>query len=110
MTLGVYAMANLEDIAEKVLERTREGKLSWEITVDEDVFQAVIGENSILVTEHRSFLHSIRILDEQGRELDTLVYKLSDDGDLLQRVYIEAKRKALNTDVQLSELLEKLEA
>ncbi len=99
-------MVNIADIAQSVLERTRDGKLSWDATVHDHVFQAVIGDKSILVSEY-GLSYSLRILDERGRELDEFE---EIHGNLLRQVYAEAKRRALDTDAQLSELLQKLQA
>ena len=99
-------MVNIEDIAQSVLERTRDGRLSWEATVHDHVFQAVIGDKSILV-EDQGPAYRLRILDELGRELDAC---RDTRGSLLEEVYTEAKRRALNADAQLSDLLQKLQA
>ena len=106
-------MAEISDILIKLLERTNQDKVTWKHTSDERIFIAVLGKASVMIREDRNYDLLLRILNPDGREIDTL-----DSGTALGRqwagqlseLYTKARRIALGGDKLLDELLKELEA
>ena len=64
-------MAEISDILTRLLERTDQDKVIWKSTVDERAFIAALGKNSVVVQQdYRVLGFEMRILDQQGREID----------------------------------------
>ena len=98
-------MAEITDVLTKLLELTKENKIGWQTTSDEDVFSAVFGNQSVLVSgETLINLSSLKILNKAGVEIETLVGE--NDINKLHRI---ARRIALGVDSQLDELLSELD-
>ena len=106
-------MAQISEILLKLLERTNQDKVIWKSTVDERAYVTVIGKNSVIIQQdHRPFGFEMRILDEQGRELDRLHYEHTHSSAAqfqLQELFYKARNLALGVDNQLDELLQELE-
>ncbi len=103
--------AEINDIILKLLERTDQGRVDWEATVNEDVYVAVIGNLSVSLNQDFRKGVTVQILDEQGREIRALS---SSSGEALEvsaalgELYSKAKRSALQVDSRLDELLTEL--
>ncbi len=107
-------MAQISEILLKLLERTNQDKVIWKSTVDERAYITVIGNNSVVIQQdHRPYGFEMRILDEQGREIDRLQYDgatSATEQSHLRDLYHQARRLALGVDSQLDSLLQELEA
>ena len=107
-------MAEISEILLKLLERTNQDKVVWKTTVDERAFITVVGENSVVVQQDdRLYGIEMRILDQQGREIDRLQFEGTASAPVqsqLRDLYHQARRLALGVDSQLDKLLQELEA
>ena len=107
-------MADINEIFVKLLERTNQGKVQWEPTSDEDTFVAGVGNLSVSLTKYRNGNLIFRILNEQGREIQSgnsndWVFDDSLGGPPpLEELYDQAKHGALQVDARLDELLNEL--
>ena len=106
-------MAEITAILDKLLERTNQDKVVWKSTADERTYVAVIGKNSVVVQkDHRLFGFEMRILDQQGREIDQLQFEGAPGANVqsqLRDLYHQARRLALGVDNQLDKMLQELE-
>ena len=112
-------MADVTDILTKLLERTNLDKVSWQSTVDDSTFLAVLGNTSVAINEeygdYGQLQYVLKILNQEGREIERLgSYTSNKDGetshDELSELYLKARRIALGVDSQLDSLLQELEA
>lgn len=112
-------MAEVTDILTKLLERTNQDKVSWQSTVDESTFLAVLGNTSVSIDEeygdYGQLQYVFKILNQEGREIErlgsnTLNTSGESSHDELSELYIKARRVALGVDGQLDNLLQELEA
>lgn len=105
-------MADITDVLSKLLERTRQGKVSWQPTPDEHMFNAVIGNTIVEILEDPVGDSALRVLNSVGRELETLA-SWSDVGreweTKLSELYQIARNNALEIDSQLEGLLKELD-
>lgn len=104
-------MARISDILLKLLDRTEQEKIIWKSTVDERAFITVIGKNSVIIQQdQRPFGFEMRVLDEQGREIDRLLFEQAESVQPpLRDLFDKARRMALGVDDQLDKLLHELE-
>ena len=67
-------MADITDIITKLLERTKEDKVSWQTTADEDTFIVAVGGTSTSVSAYEGRYRDqevrFRVLNWQGREIE----------------------------------------
>lgn len=110
-------MAEIQEIATKLLEATKQGKVTWQTTAVEDAFVAVIGERSVVMESFRDGWEEgvrLKILDKEGRELEALTNFQKIEGKVwgieLWELYNAARRVALGTENHLKELLSELDA
>ncbi len=108
-------MAGMNEIAVKLMERTRERRIPWKTSVNPNFFSAVIGNLSVMIssqadTANRTLI-KLAIFDEKGTELEFLQYRggFDDENELLVRLFQAAKRSAQGVDERLNELLTTLE-
>ena len=106
-------MAEITDVLERLVERTKENKISWKSTPDPQSFVAVIGNNSVMILEDNVGDIVLRVLNEAGEIIETLDTGI-DSGDKLQggmeELHVRARRMALGVDSQLDDLLKALES
>ena len=106
-------MADIQDIADKLLERTEQNKINWRPTVSEDTFAATIGDWSVLISmpnQARGVGVNLRVLDNSGQLLEEFS-AISSQGPSfgrLEDLHSKAKRSALGIDRQLEGLLAEL--
>ena len=110
-------MAEIQEVATKLLERTTQGKIAWQTTAVENDFVAVIGERSVVMETFLSGWDEgvrLKILDKEGRELEALTNFQEIEGKVLGKelwdLYNAARRVALGTGDHLKELLSELDA
>ncbi len=120
-------MANIAEIAKLVLERTKEGRLAWEGTADENSYLATLGNQSVRISRSSlaEDLYYFSVLNKDGREIETLsttpnnewmnfllehVYATPLDKNTLPIIFQLARRRALDVDKELDELAKVLSA
>ena len=106
-------MADIRDIADKLLERTEQKKINWRPTVSEDTFTAIIGDWSVSISTHlllRGHKVNLRVLDNSGQLLEEISATPSQGPSFgrLEDLHSKAKRSALGIDQQLEGLLAEL--
>ena len=112
-------MADVADILTKLLDLTKESRVAWKPTVNEDTFSAVLGSKSVLVENDRN-VYVLRILNKKGVELERLRSELTIVGvsspsderpieDALSSLHHLAKRYALDVANELDQFMEELE-
>jgi hypothetical protein len=114
MMLVRIEMADQSDLVNTILERTREGKLTWE-ELSLSGFLTRVGQTMIIIDRPRgNELPSIRITDESGKLLEIIEGPvLAGSGlgskELLSEVYELARRQALRVDETLLDLKRSLD-
>jgi hypothetical protein len=111
----------LPKLIERLLTLTEEGKIDWKETASEDDFQAVVGQYVVAVFRTResedwdnSF--AVRVADRKGTLLEEAVgiSGTAETGGILNgmlsQLFQKARRKALNVDEALTELLSSLDS
>jgi hypothetical protein len=117
-------LTKLAELARRLLERTRDGKLRWERTDKPGYFTAVLSGGSVAVQQLSGTMYQLLVLDAEGVELE----KVQASSDELTRMsafttptederaldktvpvlYDLARRQALNIDQALDSLLDEL--
>ena len=106
------AYEKLAVLTRKLHERTIAGKIAWEVTALEWMFQSVFGGNLIQISEIGNDI-KIAILNAEGDQIESFTdvdIKLlfSDPGksfSLMTDIYSIAKRLALGTDQAIDSIL-----
>ena len=103
-------MTELGQILEGLVQRTTEGKLKWSRGVETDRFVASVDAISIVIAETRRLTHRLDILDESGQTVESLDYRdtTREQNEQLARLYVLARRSALNTEATLQKLAKAL--
>ena len=109
-------MAEITDVITKLLERTKENKVSWQTTAAENTFLAVIGKTSALVSAFEGMMGThhfqFRILNERATVIANYETPTDLDTEIrgqLRELHELARRMALGVDSELDELLKALE-
>ena len=109
-------MADMNEIAAKLMERTSETRIPWKSNVNPNSFSAVIGNLSVMISSQATGVTNqtsikLAIFDEKGTELEFLQYGggLLDENGVLAPLFQAAKRSAQGVDKRLDELLATLE-
>ena len=102
-------MAEVTDILQRVLERTRRDLLPWSVTSDEFTFVTYLSNTSITIQDS-PFALVFRVLNSTGTEIERLE---SGEGagpwiEQAAELYRLAKRISLGVDSQLNDILEEL--
>ena len=98
-------MVEMNDILDRLIERTAQGGVPWKPTADEETFAANFGNLSVLISKYRRGDLKLSVLDEKGTEIDFTNNSYDDLNDL----HYSVKRRVLGTDERLAELMEALE-
>ena len=103
-------MADLNQILERLVQRTEEGKLTWSPTVADDQFRSTV-ENVRITIRTSDAGHRLEILDEYGQRIDFLDYSstTAEQDAQLARLFDMARRSALRYDETLEKLAKALE-
>ena len=103
-------MTDLDQILTGLIQRTKEGKLKWSSTAQRHQFTTSIGAISVMIFETESE-HGLDILDESDELVESLRYEdtTTEQDEQLERLYILARRSALNIDSVLEKLAQGLE-
>jgi hypothetical protein len=106
-------MIELSQILSGLVQRTAEGKLKWTRSVQNGRFVASVDAISVTVSEDAdfSFRYRLNILDESGETVESLRYEdtTSEQDEQLARLYVLARRSALNINATLEKLAKGLE-
>ena len=107
-------MIELGQILAGVFQRTTEGKMNWSRAVEKDRFIAAVGEISIVIVETENFFgttYRLDIIDEFGETVESLGSPDTTDVQERQlgRLYVLARRSALDIDSTLEKLAKDLE-
>ena len=120
-------MNEMDRILEGLIRRTNAGKLRWQRYIEDDEFLASVDAISVVVRFRKSGLrnparYQLEILDDEGAmaeviETDSGLWEVPDDrratpeqARQLDRLYMLARRSALNTQATLAKLAKALEA
>ena len=103
-------MAKIEEILDRLIELSNEGKVAWVRTVDASTFSAVLGNSSVLISKDETGL-SLRLLNSAGEDLEHITP--ADTGEFwgsprMEELYELARRRALNVDAELDNVLVEL--
>ena len=103
-------MIDLDQILTGLIQRTKEGKLRWTRTVQQDKFVTSVDVISVLIFETEGE-HGFDILDESGEVVESLRYEdtSGEQDELLERLFILARPSALNADSVLEKLAQGLQ-
>ena len=106
-------MANISDILVKLIERTNQDKVDWQLAADESAYMAAFGNTSVVVSEDDLAGVIFKILNQENQVIE---YLSSDYGEgrewaiELRELYSQARKIALGVGNQLDQLLQELEA
>lgn len=97
-------------LIEKLLALSREDRVSWEETADEDTFLATESRFVVTIEQRRgdwdSLYYRVRISDKSDKVLEDASVSSADPRYAeTKELYELARRRALRVDAQLSELL-----
>ncbi len=109
-------MADMNEIAFKLMERTSESRIPWKSNVNPNFFSAVVGNLSVMISSEATGVANrtsikLAIFDEKSTELESLQYGggSRDENEFLVPLFQAAKRSAQGVDKRLDELLATLE-
>ena len=107
-------MIELGQILTGVIKRTTEGKLKWSQTAQHDRFVTSLDAISIVIAENEEFRpnsHQLVLLDESGVTIESLDYldTTPEQDEELARLFVLARRSALDIDSVLEKLAKALE-
>lgn len=109
-------------IVENLLERSDDGSVSWQRTLEANVFEVMIRDNKISIkfeTDDFDSICRINIFNKHGDIVESFSDEDLDLGERgpdnklvwypkMKRIYNAAKRKALGTDEVISDILDGL--
>lgn len=103
-------MTKIEEILDRLIELSDQGKVAWVRTVDASTFSAVLGNSSALLSKDGNHI-SLRLLNSSGDDLDHITS--ADVGGQwgaprMEKLYEFARRQALNVDAELDDVLVEL--
>ena len=98
-------MALISDLVQFVLQKTKDGKLQWEVLGD-DFYQAPIGDNVVTIDSQRR-TYSFTVRNSLGQIVDRLDAVFG-EGDILESLFNMARRQALKTDEILEDMMTNL--
>ena len=103
-------MIDLDQILTGLIQRTEEGKLKWSSTAQQHQFTTSVGAISVVIFETEGE-HGLDIIDESDELVESLRYEdtTTEQDEQLERLYILARRSALNIDSVLEKLAQGLE-
>ncbi len=106
------ADTKLLEIAEKLLERTRNGEVNWRETVDSNEFIVSFPKQTLAIEKMIRGTYQISLVNERGNTIESLRSPSSIDfqgGKILQDLFELARRRALQIDIRLDEALNALD-
>ena len=113
MTMIEGKLSSLVDV---LLEKSREGKVSWKPTARSNEFLWGFSKYAVSIrqTSERfdsGHIYSLSIVNESGEEIETLIHNAnSPDHKIVQEMFILARRSANNVEESLDNLLQELQS
>ncbi len=110
----VSCMADMNQVLQKLVERTKEKRVAWRNSSQSGAFRASIGHLTIYIIGYQTTMGEaiyLSVMDRNGQTVGSEFYESSKprpNSDLVS-LYEEAKRIATD-DPRLDELLEALDA
>ena len=103
-------MIDLDQILTGLLKRTEQGKLKWSSTVQSDQFITSVDAISVVIFEAQNF-YGFHIVDETGNIVESFGYEETtyEQDNKLERLYVLARRSALNIDSIMERLAKGLD-
>lgn len=107
-------MIELGQILEGLVLRTTEGKLKWNRTVQDDRFVTSVDAISVVIVGpqgHQEPGYRLDILEESGETVESFGFHDTtvEQDQQMERLYVLARRSALNIDSTLEKLARALE-
>ena len=105
-------MIEVGQILAGLVQRTTEGKLKWSRAVENGRFVTSVDAISIMIQEMQAGgPYRLNIFDESGETVESLGYEdtTEEQYEQLARLYVLARRSALNADLTLEKLAKALE-
>ena len=107
-------MIELGQILNGLVERTTEGKLKWSRSVNDNRFVTSVDAISVVIEEYISGGDTRRrldIIDESGDTVESLNFRdtTREQDEQLARLYVLARRSALDVDSVLEKLAKGLQ-
>ena len=107
-------MIDLDQILSGLIRRTQDGKLKWKPLAQRDRFTTSVDVISVAIFESDSIAgrgYQLDILDESGELVESLRYDdtTREQDEQLERLYVLARRSALEIDSVLEKLAQGLE-
>ena len=118
-------MDKMTGILTKLIEKSRDGKITWRDTADKQTFLTMLGETGVSIGfNNATGVYELQILDNRGRVIESvsvgypsLVTNLNLTGPekvmvakTLRDLHEIARRSALNIDATLDEIASHLDA
>ena len=103
-------MTDLNQILERLVQRTADGELIWNPTVVDDQYRASV-DNIRIVVRRSGQGHRFEIWDEQGQRVEALDYSTTtrEQDRILGQLYTHARRSALKYDETIAKLAKALD-
>jgi hypothetical protein len=101
-------------LVDKLIDLSGQGKVSWEETADENTFLTSVGNFVVSIAKPEASVFTLTISDQAGRTLDETRDHVNDfytspDYSRVSTLHELARRRALNVDAALTEMLSSLE-
>ena len=101
-------MTKIELILDRLHQLTSEGKIAWERTADPMTYSAVLGNSSAVVDkEPFDLIFNFKLLNSSGNDIESL-NSTQFDHLLIEQLWDMARRRALNIDAELDNVLVEL--
>ena len=108
-------VADITDKLAKLVERTRQNRVRWKTTADDDAFGAVVGNVSVIISsvqvDQYAYAPMLKIVNKDGIDIEELSgeSRVEPFQEVMWDLYRMARRVALGVDSQLDELLAELD-
>ena len=112
-------MSQLDHILERLIQRTADGSLTWRRSGDNDKFVMSVDSITVAVTDLRGAMgyaslgQRLEIINESGQTVEVLdvnSHPTIEQEERLERLFILARRSALETQATLEKLANALTA
>ena len=103
-------MTELDKILEGLIRRTTEGRLKWSRTFQSDRFVTSVDAVSIVISERFHSVYGLEILNEDGETVESIEspYTSEAQNRQFERLFVLARRSALNSEATLQKLAKSL--
>ncbi len=109
----------IENLLERLLERSRAGSVKWERTAEEGSFRAAFPKYSVSIESYEAegskATYQFELFNESGDLIESATDYFLDkpyydhrNRDLLEELFVLARRKALGVDEAIDDILQEL--